>query len=686
MHPILLAEALGGVLPKALGTLGPQDALVGKDTTAYGSGQKPSFEGTMIAPCVSLECGKKGKLTTAQAIEGIYAEAQRRPMPSGLRYTENVDPNRCHRNFTWKNPRWQTNSPIPDYNQAIKRLMDERSKEKNRPKIRKDAVLVRSMIYSVSPTYFFPEIADWPQSQIDLSTFEERGRLDMEKVIAWKDTMHKFLQDRYGDALLSWQLHMDETSPHLHVQIVPVTKDGRLSAKELFAPAAIKEHLTSVAKACAPLGIKRAREGGNPDHIKRDPQEWGTYAAKEREYQTLKTKEPKFYDSIPENLLLPPKPDPPQKRSIFASREKKEAYANQIQDYEEKLARRPKEQQERLLKFINDSSWIVQETRQELEAEKKKRQAAEDRAKKAEKLAEEAALIKNIPLSAIIEQMYPDMRQDQKDKSIWRIGNRKISITKDGRFIDNHDHAFNGKGAIDFVMRMDECGVKEAIGKIRDYFGSIETLRHIAIEHPAVLTRIIDSMPSAPEPTPPPSNQSATRDVIAWMHERGISQETISHLFETGQVYGDERKNCIVPRENGGYFARGTVKLKSGEKNTFKRTAGSKKAGAGILRGQKAGENSPTILAEGIADAIALVDMYPASTVYIIGGNLYPELPPLQEPIYLAFDSDEKGIGHREHYKKLYPQARDMTSPQNMDWSEWHQTHPDVDLDFLPAK
>ena len=58
------------------------------------------------------------------------------------------------------------------------------------------------------------------------------------------DSLH-FIQCRYGkENVMYCQCHMDEATPHIHVGVVPVTVDGRLSAKSLFTPKSL-EHLQS---------------------------------------------------------------------------------------------------------------------------------------------------------------------------------------------------------------------------------------------------------------------------------------------------------------------------------------------------------------------------------------------------------------------------------------------------------
>ena len=55
------------------------------------------------------------------------------------------------------------------------------------------------------------------------------------------DALH-FFQNRYGkENVMYCHCHMDESNPHIHVGIVPITHDGRLSAKCLFNPKSLEQ-------------------------------------------------------------------------------------------------------------------------------------------------------------------------------------------------------------------------------------------------------------------------------------------------------------------------------------------------------------------------------------------------------------------------------------------------------------
>ena len=63
------------------------------------------------------------------------------------------------------------------------------------------------------------------------------------------DALH-FFQHRYGkENVMYCQCHMDESNPHIHIGIIPVTVDGRLSARELFNPKTLEQLQTDFHRA-----------------------------------------------------------------------------------------------------------------------------------------------------------------------------------------------------------------------------------------------------------------------------------------------------------------------------------------------------------------------------------------------------------------------------------------------------
>jgi hypothetical protein len=88
-------------------------------------------------------------------------------------------------------------------------------------KIRKDAVLLNEILVT-SDKDFFDQLPDGEERRF----FEES---------------YKFLADRYGkENVIHATVHKDEKTPHMHLGIVPITADGRLSSKSIFNPKELK--------------------------------------------------------------------------------------------------------------------------------------------------------------------------------------------------------------------------------------------------------------------------------------------------------------------------------------------------------------------------------------------------------------------------------------------------------------
>ncbi|WP_116290311.1 MobV family relaxase [Klebsiella pneumoniae] len=100
-----------------------------------------------------------------------------------------------------------------DYNEKISQVIEDNVTSGK--KIRKDAVKLAEFLIT-SDKEFFDKISPKEQKR-------------------YFETAHEFLADRYGEKNLIYAtVHYDEKTPHMHVGFVPVTEDGRLSAKDFF--------------------------------------------------------------------------------------------------------------------------------------------------------------------------------------------------------------------------------------------------------------------------------------------------------------------------------------------------------------------------------------------------------------------------------------------------------------------
>lgn len=104
------------------------------------------------------------------------------------------------------------NKKTMNYSDEVEKRLRERFNGKRA--IRKDATVMVGVIVSATPELFN-----------GMSEEQERQ---------YFQTAFDFLADKFGrDNVISATVHKDEKTPHLHFNFVPLTEDGRLSAKEL---------------------------------------------------------------------------------------------------------------------------------------------------------------------------------------------------------------------------------------------------------------------------------------------------------------------------------------------------------------------------------------------------------------------------------------------------------------------
>ena len=74
----------------------------------------------------------------------------------------------------------------------------------------------------------------------------------------FKDALH-FFQRRYRkENIMYCQCHLDEHNPHIHIGVIPVTPDGRLSARDLFNPKSLEQLQTDFHRAVSQFyGLER---------------------------------------------------------------------------------------------------------------------------------------------------------------------------------------------------------------------------------------------------------------------------------------------------------------------------------------------------------------------------------------------------------------------------------------------
>jgi hypothetical protein len=135
-------------------------------------------------------------------------------------------------------------------------LAEQRIGEAVTRKVRDDQVRAMEVVLTASPEWF-------KRGQDGQAEDVRRGK--------WVESNLDFLKEKFGEKnVVSFTLHQDETTPHIHAVIVPISENekGRacLSADRLFNPTTLSQLQTDYAAAMAPHGLERGVEGSRRQH------------------------------------------------------------------------------------------------------------------------------------------------------------------------------------------------------------------------------------------------------------------------------------------------------------------------------------------------------------------------------------------------------------------------------------
>ncbi len=156
--------------------------------------------------CMSYCICRVQKIGGQGAVGGLQIHNQREK--DGVSHTnKDIDWSRTEQNYDLHNVH------NISYNQQVNKILKQGYKGEKA--IRKDAVKLCEALFT-SDSQFFEGISETKQKEY----FED---------------CYEFACKRYGkENIVSANVHLDERTPHVHIDFVPLTADGRLSAKEII--------------------------------------------------------------------------------------------------------------------------------------------------------------------------------------------------------------------------------------------------------------------------------------------------------------------------------------------------------------------------------------------------------------------------------------------------------------------
>lgn len=178
---------------------------------------------------------------TKGSVKGIEIHDRREKLTDETSHTNpDIDWDRSHLNYDLH----------PDQNQNFYQAVKNRINQLDLSRaVRKDAIVMAQVLVTSDHDFF------------ECLTYDEQKKF-------FEDS-YLFLADRYGlENIISATVHLDEKTPHMHINMVPVTDDGRLSAKSVFTRASLINLQDQFHEQIGQgFGLDRGERGGKKKHL-----------------------------------------------------------------------------------------------------------------------------------------------------------------------------------------------------------------------------------------------------------------------------------------------------------------------------------------------------------------------------------------------------------------------------------
>ncbi len=487
--------------------------------------------------------------------------------------------------------------------------------------IRQNAVLCVEMLLTASPEYFRPDEPD------------KAGYYLRERLQDWQQAVLVWLDLEYGDRIVRAELHLDESTPHIHAYLVPLDERGKLNCRGIFGGRQkLSQFQDSYARAMSPLGLERGIKGSQAQH----------------------TKVKQYYAAVNSSPDLT-KDDKTMAHQL-ADRQRAIKEKKKLTTTAKLLTR----ENQKLLTRLEQAEKKIKSQNQEIKIWKKKYQ-------------DSVARVRELPLEKVVYEL--GLTPAPQDKHKWSSQHHIVNIT--GNKFYDWKQMKGGGGAIDLVMHVNKCDFKQAVAWLSERFGEMATIETVSQQ----IREIIQS-DSPPEFTPPVSEENNWQAVKKYLiGKRKLPSGLVDSLHNSGLIYADEKQNAVFLRRSmdeakiTGANLRGTA----GTDNKFKGLAKGTRRNQGWFYFSQGGQSSDPInrvvLVESPIDAMsfAVLDRNQSRrTIYLStdGAGEIPHLflPTLKE-VVIAYDNDEAGNLMAQRVKSQLPDAV-RKLPQAVDWNE----------------
>ncbi|MCC5659116.1 plasmid recombination protein [Nostoc sp. XA010] len=483
-------------------------------------------------------------------------------------------------------------------------------------KIRTDGVYCVEMLLSASPSYFR---ASCPT----LAGYYEQNKLDV-----WLEATHQWLSEEYGSRIVRAELHLDEVTPHVHAYFVPVDDDGQLRCKHFFGGRQkIQAFQDSYYQTMRLIGLERGLKGSQAKH--EDIKDF---------YRIVETGQNLEVSEL--NL-----------EQIKAKAADRDRAARQFQ------------QMEATARELAQANELLQQRIAQLEKEKKE-------------LSKQTQQLRELALEDVAWELGLDFEPSQSNS--W-VGHGHI-IDINGDKFQSASPAVEKGGAIDLVIQVNNCNLRQALVWLNDRFG-LQGAERAAIA--AIKKQTADILETEPAPkfVPPvedKSNWLAVHDYLT--HFWGLPSNFVHGFHQSGLIYADKEQNAVFVMRDLNHQVKGAY-LEGSEFKGLAIGSDRTKSWFHFQLGERGTSKvEKVVLCSSTIDAFSYAMLEYSKTGSIPKQRtLYmaladPKSTPVERledisQIKTAFNSDEFGEATALAVKKLLPHAR-RSRPKALSWNQ----------------
>lgn len=490
--------------------------------------------------------------------------------------------------------------------------------------------------------------------------------LDKNAFEDWKKAVVEFSKDdEFKNLIISFDIHMDEKTPHAHITVCPKMENKKVDCKNFFTKESLERWRQKLEVKFTPLGLERAKEEPMP----RDDQE--------QHYKALAGAiEP---EPAPEVEVPPPMlpSSLEQKEPLFG---KDKVLISKIEL--EKLERNFKKRETAQGKKYNfykqfyennkfNSAYVKKLENKNLNLTKENNKMKGQIKKLTDEQMEN---LRHIPLNEVCQQLGFEVKKESREFYRVKTENLNLVLNTDKNSFSENKNSNNGFGAINLLVKVFGYTAKQAIEFLSGKFQP-EQITKTILANPELTTSVLNETVEKINDEIPKAKEINLPKIEEYLISRGVKKEIIKTYSRQGLIFADNKNNLVITNPNKTFaIVRGTIKLKNGEKNTFKANKGK----MDFIKFQNTENPKKLYVFESAIDALAFQSLNEnAKGVFVStnGNAMINRLDELKlnefDKVIACFDNDEQGEKFTEKLRsKVDKDKFEVKKPEQKDFAD----------------